>query len=427
MKKTLSIIFLFTSFFAVAHPMPNSVLSLNVKEQNIEATLQLPLKELEIAFGKPLDNRVEIVIDSFGQQLKDYVQQHIKITSENGQIWQVLAKEISLSSDEQEATGIYNELIIKVLLTPPTNESKRKFMLNYDVILHQVVTHSTLVKIKQDWSNGLHSEMQPLEVGVIALDIASNSILPFQVNLGEASLWKGFKSIFKLGMSHIFEGTDHLLFLLVLLLPAPLLVENRRWTSYIGLKKSVWKLLKIITAFTIGHSVTLLLGTLGFIPFSSRWIEIMIAFSILVSAIHAIFPIFYKKEIFIAAGFGLIHGLAFSNTLIALDLSKTQMALSVLGFNLGIETMQLIIMCLILPCFLIICNMNLSVYKNLKFIGALLSIIAALAWITQRITDNENILTKYLDKAPDYLLNFILILIVYTVWIWVNKDRNKNT
>ncbi len=422
MKKSLFIFFLFTSLFALAHPMPNSVVLLNIKEQNIEATLQLPLRELEIAFGKSLDNRAAIVIDSFGQQIKDYIQQHIKITSDNGQIWQVTTNDISLSSAEQEATGVYNELIVKVLFAPPTGISNREFTLDYDVILHQVVTHSALVKIEQDWNNGLHAETQPLEVGVVAWDIPSNTILPFQVNLSEGSLWKGFKSMFRLGMSHIYEGTDHLLFLLVLLLSAPLLVENRRWTSYIGLKASLWKLLKIITAFTIGHSITLLLGTLGYVPFSSRWIEIMIAVSILVSAIHAIFPIFYQKEIFVAAGFGLIHGLAFSDTLTALDLSKTQMALSILGFNLGIEAMQLVIMAVILPSLLVICNKNIAIYNTLKVSLALFSSIAAAAWIWERFIEKGNIVTQYMEKAPHYMLAFVAILGTYATWIWAKKN-----
>ena len=401
MKKSLFIFYLFTSLFVSAHPMPNSVVSLNVKEQNIEATLQLPLKELEIAFGKSLDNRAAIVIDSFGQQIKDYIQQHIKITSDNGQIWQVTTNDISLVSAEQEAKGVYNELIIKVLATPPNGVSNRKFTLDYDVILHQVVTHSALVKIEQDWSNGLHAETQPLEVGVVAWDIPTNTILPFHVNLSEGSLWQGFKSMFRLGMSHIYEGTDHLLFLLVLLLSAPLLVENRRWTNYIGLKASLWKLLKIITAFTIGHSITLLLGTLSWIPFSSRWIEIMIAISILVSAIHAIFPIFYQKEIFVAAGFGLIHGLAFSDTLTALDLSKTQISLSILGFNLGIEAMQLLVMSSVLPFVLILSSQNSNIYKYFRIIFACLSIIAACAWILERFTNNSNTISEILNQLSN--------------------------
>jgi hypothetical protein len=88
---------------------------------------------------------------------------------------------------------------------------------------------------------------------------------------------------------------------------------------------------------------------MAWVVLPSKWIEILIAFSILVSAIHAIRPIFAGKEMLIALGFGLIHGLAFANTLIDLNLDNQSIILSVLGFNLGIEVMQLWIILMCIP------------------------------------------------------------------------------
>ena len=125
----------------------------------------------------------------------------------------------------------------------------------------------------------------------------------------------GFVSIFRLGMRHIAEGTDHLLFLLILLLPAPLIVVGSRWAGLADMRSSVLRILKIVTAFTLGHSITLALAAFGIVRVPSRPIEVLIAVSILVSAIHALRPIFPGKEAAIAAFFGLIHGLAFAATL----------------------------------------------------------------------------------------------------------------
>ena len=100
----------------------------------------------------------------------------------------------------------------------------------------------------------------------------------------------GFASIFRLGMRHIAEGTDHLLFLLVLLLPAPLLALGSRWAGFAGARRSLFQILKVVTAFTIGHSITLALAALGLVRVPSRPIEVMIALSILLSAIHALRP-----------------------------------------------------------------------------------------------------------------------------------------
>ena len=105
-----------------------------------------------------------------------------------------------------------------------------------------------------------------------------------------------FSSLFRLGMRHIAEGTDHLLFLLVLLLPAPLLVCGPRWGRPSGVRRSLLRILGIVTAFTLGHSITLALAALNVVNVPSRPVEALIAVSILVSAVHACRPMFPRKR-----------------------------------------------------------------------------------------------------------------------------------
>lgn len=379
-----------------AHPMPSSILNLDIGATAIKAEIQMPLSELQLAMNIDLGESPENQLDNYKNAIKDYLYNHIKIKN-----WNVSVGDLKMKDANQIASGDYKELNAEVVLTPNDIQQLRHFELYYDVILHQVVTHEILVAVRNDWQTGIYEE-NAVQLGVISLDIPTNTIKPFQVNCGTGSDWQGFVSIFNLGMSHIKEGTDHLLFLLVLLIPAPLLVINRRWASYIGTKKSLWKLLRIITAFTIGHSVTLLLGTIGWIPFSSQLIEIMIAFSILISAIHAIFPLFYNREAYIAAGFGLIHGLAFSDTLSNMPLTAAQMAWSILGFNLGIEIMQLFIMCLILPSFLVMCYFSSKNYQYFRIITAIISLIAAFAWLLERVLNTPNLISTILEKIPHY-------------------------
>jgi hypothetical protein len=151
----------------------------------------------------------------------------------------------------------------------------------------------------------------------------------------------GLLSLFHLGIRHIAEGTDHLLFLLVLLLPAPLGVVGSRWAGVTGVRRSLLRILRIVTAFTVGHSITLGLAAFGFVHVPSRPVEVLIAVSILVSAVHALRPIFPGKEAAIAAFFGLFHGLAFASTLSDLGLARWERVAGILSFNLGIETMQI--------------------------------------------------------------------------------------
>lgn len=184
--------------------------------------------------------------------------------------------------------------------------------------------------------------------------------------------------------------------------------------------------MKIITAFTIGHSITLLLGALGLVKLPTQPVEILIAFSILVSAIHAIKPIFPGKEIFIVAGFGLVHGLAFAAVLSNLQLSAGKLALSILGFNAGIEIMQLLVIAMIVPWLILLSKT--PAYKWFRITGAGLAAIAALAWIVQRTTGTANFVTGFVEAAAKYGVWVIgglalASLATYTARLFTNKKR----
>jgi HupE / UreJ protein len=199
--------------------------------------------------------------------------------------------------------------------------------------------------------------------------------------------WTGganFISLFRLGMRHIAQGTDHLLFLLVLLLPAPLIVVGSRWAGSAGVRSSVFHILKIVTAFTIGHSITLALAAFEIVRVPSRPIEVLIAVSILVSAIHALRPIFPGKEAGIAAFFGLIHGLAFAATLSELGLGRWERLTGILAFNMGIETMQMVVVAVTMPSLVLMSRTR--AYSLLRTGGALFAGLAAAGWIVERLS-----------------------------------------
>jgi hypothetical protein len=216
-----------------------------------------------------------------------------------------------------------------------------------------------------------------------------------------------------LGMDHIKEGTDHLLFLLTLLLPAPLLVVNRRWAKNGGTRYSLIRIIKIVTAFTIGHSITLVLGATGLIHPPARFIEVLIAISILISAIHALRPVFPGKEIFIAGGFGLVHGMAFAETLVNLNLDPGRMALSILGFNIGIELMQLFVIVGSMPWLIILSRTTF--YPHIRITGAVIAAIASIAWISERISQQSNTISIFVEQTAGYAPWTILMLAILAV------------
>ncbi len=390
-----------------AHQQPTTIVMLDVNPDQVNMELQIPLPELELAFGHDVSQNTDNLIERLSPQIKDYLLAHIHPTTFDNQNWTVAIRDMSLSEAEQTQSGPYQEIKIRLDLTPPIGASTRQFVLNYDVIMHQVVTHKALVGVRQDWEAGRIGE-QPVTVGVIAVDTATTKIFPLEVNLQKGGLWEGFKGMVALGMRHIKDGTDHLLFLLVLLLPTTLLVSENRWGDFGGAKYSFKRLLKIVTAFTVGHSITLLIGASGILQMPQKPIEILIAVSILVSAVHAVRPIFAGREMFVAAGFGLVHGLAFAAVLSEMNLSSGAFALSIFGFNVGIELMQIFVIVVVVPWLILLSQT--PIYKSFRIAGAIPAAGAAMAWIVERVSGEPNAVAASLTKMPEYAPFGILIL-----------------
>jgi hypothetical protein len=152
-----------------------------------------------------------------------------------------------------------------------------------------------------------------------------------------------FNLYFRLGTEHIltWEAMDHLLFVTALCL------------RY--LIKDWKKVIVLVTAFTIGHSITLALSALGYVQLPTKWIEFLIPVTILATAINNLVQKLKQVEqptklpliYFFALFFGLIHGLAYANTFLSLE-GKEGLVPHLLAFNLGIEVAQLLVVAIIL-------------------------------------------------------------------------------
>lgn len=364
---------------ASAHILPTTTVALDVHEATVDATLSIPVSDLDLATSLDIDTSSTMVDEADAVTIRDYIATNLGVTSSDG-AWTVVATDLSIGDNQQYGTAVFPVLTATVALTPPSTSVPRQFELQYDVVLEKVVTHTAIVSVRSDWSAGQVESVR--EVGTIQQDTATGTIPPLAIDLGDGSEWQGLTGMVALGMSHILEGTDHQLFLLTLLLPAPLLVARRRWAGPVPATRAVRRIAAITLSFTIGHSITLALGALG-LPVPQQLVEALIAVSILVAAAHAIRPIFPGREALVAGAFGLIHGMAFSATLSALDLSGSQLVLSLLGFNLGIELMQLVIVTLVLPPLCVLART--LAYRPLRVVASALTAIAAAAWLFARL------------------------------------------
>jgi hypothetical protein len=235
----------------------------------------------------------------------------------------------------------------------------------------------------------------------------------------------GIGNMFRLGMRHIAEGTDHLLFLLVLLMPSPLIPAGSRWAGPAGPRHSFSRILKVVTAFTLGHSTTLALAAFRFVVLPSRPVEALIAVSIFVSAVHAIRPLFPGREPGIAAFFGLIHGLAFAATLDQLGLQPWTRLASVFAFNVGIEAMQLVVIAAILPSLLLLSGTR--AYSWFRLGGAYFAAIVSAGWTAERLRNVRGSVDFVIDDIAHRAVWLAAGLLAASALGWWLQRKAKQT
>jgi hypothetical protein len=163
-----------------------------------------------------------------------------------------------------------------------------------------------------------------------------------------------------------------------------LLRSHGTWTPASSFRSPFWDVAKIVTAFTIAHSITLSLASLGLVSLPSRWIESAIALSVVLAAVNNVFPLVHHGRWIAAFGFGLIHGFGFANALKDLGLPTGSLALSLFGFNAGVEFGQLFIVCAFLP--LAYALRATWTYRRVVLAGGSMAIAAiAGVWLVERI------------------------------------------
>jgi HupE / UreJ protein len=206
--------------------------------------------------------------------------------------------------------------------------------------------------------------------------LSTTSVLgPQQTSITIAPVSGGMLSTFltylRAGIEHLAGGADHIVFLLVLMLPAIAATGSPRRAA-IGV-------LMAATGFTIAHALTLTAATLQVLRPRSDVIEALIALSIIVTAIDNIRPFLPAPRAVVAAFFGLIHGFGFATVLGGLTLSSGTLAIALLGFNIGIELAQIGIILVTMPALYMLRGGRVLVWT-----GSAAAIAIGLYWCVQR-------------------------------------------
>ena len=187
------------------------------------------------------------------------------------------------------------------------------------------------------------------------------------------------------GIHHIAIGFDHILFLVSLLLPAVLVRRGGQWVPAESSRTALIRVASIVTVFTVAHSVTLSLAVLHLVPVPpATFVEAVIALSIIVMALHNIFPLFRFDVLLVTFAFGLIHGFGFAGVLLEYPLSDNALVISLVAFNVGVEAGQLVIAAVLTP---LLFYFRQQPWYGKRFLPLGSGVIAALGafWLVERL------------------------------------------
>ncbi|MEI7444105.1 MAG: HupE/UreJ family protein [Burkholderiales bacterium] len=371
-RLVLGIVPLLAATAALAHPMPESRLWIDTVPGGVELLLQLPLNRLEHAYGTPLADAPAEVLARHGDGLARYLAAHVTAGDDDAR-WSAAPVRLEVTGNDASA-----ELQATLRFAAPAGADPRAPRLRVDAIVHEVRTHRIVAFLRSDWAGGfVGSPPRPLgglrhgqTTLVVPLDAARPAAAPLRLAAD--------------GAAHIAEGTDHLLFLLMLLLVAPLEAAAGRWAGTRAPRDTLRRTAVVVTAFTAGHAVALAVGGGGAFAPPERWVEIGVAATVALAAVHALRPLATRGEAAAALAFGTVHGFAFAAALSDAGLATGQRVAALAAFNVGIEAMQLAAVAVVLPALLAIRDRAPGLYDALRRTLAGAALVVAFAWIAER-------------------------------------------
>lgn len=358
---------------ATAHVIGQSYLYLQVTESDVTGRFEIALKDLNPALGlsgTPREITKENVRDH-EEFLRDYVSRNIVITA-NGKPLDINF----LDTDKPVGVGYVRlPFDLSGYETVPT-----QLTFEYSILFDEDPSHMGFVLIESNWATGTFNNEAGISL-TFSPDDRSDTL-----DLTTKGRWKGFVAVIRLGMEHIWGGVDHILFLIALLLPAVMKREEGRWVPVDSFGPALLNVIKIVTAFTVAHSVTLSLAALGVIELPSRLVEVIIAVSIAIAAFDILRPVFHSKIWLVVLGFGLFHGFGFAGALSEMGVFGEYVWLPLLAFNLGVEIGQVVVVAIVFPILFLLRRFWLYP-KLIMPAGAVFLIAISLAWVIERTFD----------------------------------------
>lgn len=351
---------------ASAHTTSTHLLTLNVEGKRLSGQWDVTLADLDKVLTLNQDSDVVISnaeVAAAGQRTRDYLLSHLKVS---------VAGQPCVLTDTQMQVG-----------RPEKGAYLRLGLSGQCPVVPEALTiRNTLFRGDGDRHEGY---LTLVAAGHTQTSVFTSDTPTTTLSLTAPNPWDVFWRFVRLGTTHIWAGIDHILFLLTLLLPSVLRLQGGRWTPAGTFLETLRSVIKVVTAFTVAHSVTLVLSALEIISLPGRLVEAVIALSVVFAALNNLFPVLGERSRWgVAFGFGLIHGFGFSSVLSELIEDPRSLTESLIGFNLGVELGQLAIVLVFVPVAFWL--RETAFYRRVVFapLSAVVALVASV-WFFQRL------------------------------------------
>ena len=367
----LAVIFLFTATKVSAHSLGESYLYLQIYEERVSGRFEIALSDLNPALGLA-GTEAEITVENLEEHidfLKGYYLDHVTIFHEG--------KPLTIQFNDHEVLNAQGGFVLLPFELPDLESVPETLTFEYSVLFEEVPGHRGFLLVEHNWATGTFANENQISL------VFSPGSERQEFSLTSSGRLRGFLAVVRLGIEHIWEGLDHLMFLVALLLPAVLRREEKEWREVEHFKPALIHIVKIVTAFTVAHSVTLSLAALGLVRLPGKLVEVVIAASIAIAAFDLLYPIFRGRVWGVVVGFGLFHGFGFAGALSEMGVLQDNLGLALFAFNLGVELGQIVIVAALVPLLFLV--RRLKVYRKVVVpAAAVVMILISGVWVAER-------------------------------------------
>ncbi len=347
---------------AAAHTQSYGFLTLSVGADSIEGRLDLAVRDIDLAYGLDSDRDGRVTWGEFRVREPALVAELLAGVSlgEAGRACPLRARPVLIDRRGGDAYAV-------VPFEGACRTRGGEIQVGYDLLFDVDAQHRALTAVTFG-------------------GVTRNFVMApgsSEVSIQDGGAAGRFFTFVAHGAHHIWIGYDHILFLLTLLLGAVVTRQAGRWMPAPDLSSALMATLKVVTAFTLAHSLTLGLAAFGVLRLPPALTESVIAATIILAAFNNIVPVVTRKVWLVAFAFGLIHGVGFANVLADLELPRQGLLIALVAFNLGVELGQLVIVFAVLPPLVLFGRRPLYGRVALPAASVLVAAVGAM-WLAER-------------------------------------------